>query len=83
MNSVTNSATVYGQRDSTVIIDLQAGTETHHGLDLMLRSSSGPIQVNAGAFQVDGGGNLVFIDGPHPFFTEEPNVPVCEVLTAP
>jgi hypothetical protein len=82
INSVTNGATVWGRRSNTVVIDLQSQSETHHGLDLMLHSTAGPIQVNAGAFQFDGNGNLAFVNGPHPFFTEDPNGPVCAVLTA-
>ena len=38
---------------------------------------------NSAPFCPNSGGNLVFVDGPHPFFTQDPNGPVCEVLTAP
>ena len=43
LESVTNNKTVSGRRHNLVTVDLQAGTETHCGLDLLLQSSAGPI----------------------------------------
>ena len=83
LESVTNNQTVTGRRHNLVTVDLQTGTETHFGLDLLLQSSAGPIQVNAGTLAFDSNGNLFFINGPHPFFDQDPNVPICNVLTGP
>jgi hypothetical protein len=83
LESVTNNETVSGRRHNLVTIDLQAGTETHFGLDLLLQSSAGPIQVNAGTLAFDSNGSVYFVNGPHPFFDQDPNVPICNVLTGP
>ncbi|MGE5208965.1 MAG: hypothetical protein ACM3KL_06505 [Alphaproteobacteria bacterium] len=83
LGSVTNNETVSGRRHNLLTVDLQAGTETHFGLDLLLQSSAGPIQVNAGTLAFDSNGNVYFVNGPHPFFDQDPNVPVCDVLTGP
>jgi hypothetical protein len=83
LESVTNSETVSGRRHNLVTVDLQTGTETHFGLDLLLQSSAGPIQVNAGTLAFDSNGNVYFVNGPHPFFDQDPNVPICNVLTGP
>jgi hypothetical protein len=81
LESTTNNETVSGRRHNLVTVDLQQGTETHCGLDLLLQSSEGPIQVNAGTLAFDSNGNVYFVNGPHPFFDEDPSVPVCNVLT--
>ena len=83
LESVTNSETVTGRRHNLLTVDLQRGTETHFGLDLLLQSSEGPIQVNAGTLAFDSNGNVYFVNGPHPFFDQDPNVPICDVLTGP
>jgi hypothetical protein len=83
LESVTNNETISGRRHNLVTVDLQRGTETHFGLDLLLQSSAGPIQVNAGTLAFDSNGNVYFINGPHPFFDQDPNVPICNVLTGP
>ena len=83
LQSVTNNETVSGSRHNLVTVDLATGTETHFGLDLLLRSSVGPIQVNAGTLAISSDGNVYFVNGPHPFFEQDPNELVCDVLTDP
>jgi len=83
LESVTNNETVSGRQHNLVTVDLQRGTETHFGLDLLVQSSEGPIQVNAGTLAFDSNGNVYFVNGPHPFFDQDPNVAVCNVLTGP
>jgi hypothetical protein len=81
LTSVTNDETISAQRHNLVKVDLQNFVETHYGLDLFINSSAGLIQVNAGTLGFDENGNPFFVNGPHPFFDEDPDVPVCEVLT--
>jgi hypothetical protein len=83
LESVTNNETVSGRRHNLVTVDLQTNTETHFGLDLLLQSSAGPIHVNAGPLAFHSNGNVYFVNGPHPFFDQDPNVPICNVLTGP
>ena len=83
LTSLINDETISGKRDNLIVVDLTALTETHYGLDLLIHSSEGPIQVNAGTLSFDENGDVSFVNGPHPFFIEDPNVAVCEILTEP